>query len=227
MDEIFGFPRVTATNIFEVLRELGIKPWDHERPTMSLEEYIASDLTEEQRGELKFAPKSEVVFLKQPNGHPFTGFRSVGKNWATTFALLPGRYVPIVAEWKHGTEQISLVPPSGVMNKSDSGSWEACAKREFEEETGMVLESVESLTGNQPLGVSSRQSTMCFYPFLGNIDGPHMRGQSKLDVTEHLKLVVISLGDWLSLIEGGWVLDQVGITTTYLALRRLHLLREA
>lgn len=223
--EQFGFAVVTAENIFDVLAELGIKPWQHSEPVVSLDEYMRRDLDEAQLGELRFAPKAEVVSLTDHHGKPFRGFRSVGKDWATTFTLLPGNLVPIVGEYKHGANEVVLVPPSGVPHKEDQTTPNAmmtCAQREWEEETGLKLASIEPLSA-KPLVISGRQSTLRYYPFLGRVQRPIVKGTSKLDATEQLKMVLCPLGEWLKLIERGQGIEDCGASATLLALSRLGL----
>jgi 8-oxo-dGTP pyrophosphatase MutT (NUDIX family) len=220
-----NFPVVTADTIFEVLENLGIRQWDKMGPTVPVEEYLQR-FSEKQRAELperRFIPKTEVVFLKQPNGFPFVGFRSVGRDWATTFILLEDDLVPVVGEFKHGVEKVIIVLPSGIPGKKD-GTGTAlermtnCALRETQEEIGMRLDRVESLT-TMPLPVSSRQYTSCFWPFLGYASNQDI-GPSTLDSSEHLKMVLVPLKEWMKLIERGEVED-CGASVTLLALRRL------
>lgn len=225
MKKAFGLPVVTADTIEKYLNSVELYPWTYAKDPMTLEGYIASGLTPEQQAELRFAPKAEVVFLENPHsGNLFTGFRSLGKNWATTFALLPGNLVPVTAEYKHGVNKIVLVPPSGVPSKADAGSMEACARREFTEETGLQLKSIKPLANGEPLAVSGRQNAQVYYPFLGEVDTEAPIGPSKLDQNEHLKLVLVPLQDWLELIERGEAVEDCSASVTYLALRKLGLL---
>lgn len=218
----FGIPVATSATIDSVLAEFGIKPWEKVKPSMDLAEYLAGELTEQERTEAtRFAPKNQVVFLEQPNGNPFTGYRSTGKDWAAVFTLLPGDLVPIVAEWKHGAETISLAPPSGVLSKTDNGSMEAAGRREFKEETGMELATIERLGSPNGIGVSTRQSTQRFHAFLGTVVTPVNPGKSKLDATEHLKLILVPLYDWLKIIDTR-VEEDCAISITHLALRKLR-----
>ncbi len=222
----FGLRVVTAENVLTTTK---IKPWRKTTSSLLLDEYIKRDLTEAEKSDLRFAPKAEVVFLEQPNGKPYTGFRSLGKNWATVFALLPGNLLPIVIEWKHGVEEITIVPPSGVPNKSDWGNAENeieamanCARREFEEETGIKLGRVE-LLGSYEKGVaaSSRQTTQRYFPFMGHDPDVSCIGKSKFDETEYIELVLTPLDEWLKMISQGLVFDQCAHSITHLALEQL------
>lgn len=219
----FGFPVVNAENIFDVLADLGIKPWSKASPVISLDEYIASGLDDAQQAELRFAPKTEVVSLIDHRNRPFRGFRSVGKDWATVFTLLPGDLVPIVGEYKHGADEVTLVPPSGVPTKADLQSGDpmaACAMREWEEETGLKLVRVEALT-DQPLMISGRQSTVRYNPYLGTTVTPLIKGKSKLDDTEQLKMVLVPLTEWLKLIANGRGIEDCAVSVTFLGLQAL------
>lgn len=226
----YGFPVCTANNVFAVLRDLGIQPWPHAESAVSMETYLSGELTEAERNEaLRFGPKAEVVSLTQPNGRPFRGFRSIGKDWATTFVLLPDGLVPIIGEYKHGSDDLTLVPPSGIPNRDEreqADGMAICAKREWEEETGLRLERVTPLS-RRPHVIAGRQSTLHFYPFIGEIAHPIEKGESKLDANEYLKLVLLSLEDWLRLIEHGRGIEACGASITLLALRRLGLVSTA
>jgi len=217
----WGIPIVDADMVYDYLASIGIVPWPElEQPT-DLTEYLKGPLTDEQKNELRFAPKAEVVIHRDPKGGAYRAFRTVTKNWATTFCLLPGDLVVLVAEWKHGANIISLVPPSGVPNKRDDGDMAICAKREFEEETGIPLVGVESLSSHKGLPIATRNLTTRYFPFLGKtLEEIHL-GPSSLDEKETLQLLLMPLNEWLKLIEAGKVLEECAVSVTYLALRRL------
>lgn len=222
MEYLHGFPIVNAVNAFDVLAELGIRPWPVSLPAVSLEDYLKRDLDDTQRAELRFAPKTEVVTLTDHRGQPFRGFRSVSNNWATTFALIDG-YVVIAGEYEHGIDQVVLVPPSGAPNREDRATenpMQTCAEREFEEETGLKLATIEPLS-DQPLVVSGRQFTQCYSPFLGHLAHPVIKRPSKLDTTEQIQIVLCSLREWLKLIAIGQGIEDCGASATLLALNRL------
>lgn len=57
------------------------------------------------------------------------------------FTVLPGNFVPVVAEFKHGAEEVVIALPGGKINQDETP--EVCAEREFLEETGIRLKKVE------------------------------------------------------------------------------------
>lgn len=221
-----SFSVVTADTIFETLEGLGVKPWQRIADPVPLAEYMKRELTEAERGDLRFAQKAEVVFLEQPNGKPYTGFRTIGKNWATVFSVIPGEpeLLPIIGEFKHGAEDISLAFPSGVPGKAEADiadplqKMAACGMREFQEETGLKLKTLHPLCGPGGLPMSTRQSTERSYPFLGTLAIPLVIGPTKLDATEHLKMVLIAIPEWLKLIDQGKVEGGI-VAATFLGLR--------
>lgn len=231
MEKAFGIPVARSNNYLEVFAALGIVPWEHTAPVMSMADYLAGERSEQERADAeRFGPKSEVVQLKQPNGKPFVGFRSVGKNWATVFAIVPsdeyGPLIPLVGEWKHGAEAISICMPSGVPTKAElagDNPMGACAKREFEEETGMTLMDVTLLSPNG-IPLSGRQSSTRYFPYLGHVAIPIRPRPSKLDDTEYLALVLMPVEDWFELMRRGKVYEDCAASCTLFASLYLGLL---
>ncbi len=230
METQYGLPIVTSDTVFAELEQLGIQAWRQLRPPQDLVTYAESDLSDPQREELaRFAPQAQAAFFEQPNGRLFTGFRSMGRDWGTVFALVPNQHedgeelVPIIGEWKHGAEVLSLSPPAGVPNKKDQTHpcpMERCAKREFEEETGLALESLTPLS-DHGIAVSSRQTNQLVFPFLGIIKEPIRPQPSSLDGTEHLACILVPLSEWWKLITQGLVLEASSHVVTLLALKQL------
>lgn len=225
MESRYGFPIVNAGNIFQVIDELGIKKWGSIKPSQDLKAYEAGDLSLEEKEELvRFAPKAEVVFLDNPKGGIFRGYRTVMKNWATVFALLDDDLIPVIVEFKHGSEDICIVPPSGVPSIKDFDTpdpMSKCAKREFWEETGIELESLMPLSGATGNAVTPRQSTQRYFPYLGIPKQPIVQTRQNLDKTELLKILLIPLPEWLRLISEKKIVDECAITCTFLALQTL------
>lgn len=219
VDYKYNFPVVSAKNIFGVVNQLGINAWKKKEQTMSLSDYLERDLSEDQKADLRFAPQSEVLFLVTPKGVPFTAFRSIGRDWVTVFVLLPGDLVPLIAEWKHGAEVISIVQPSGVPDKGETMDF--CAKREFQEEAGIELTSLIPLS-KEGIPVSSRQSTQRCYPYLGFPKTPIEPKPSRLDDNENLAVILMPLKELILFISSGSVTEECTISTTFLALAKLQ-----
>ena len=236
----YGLP-VVERDIFEFLEQCGITPWGKLTPPMALDEYLRQDLNPEQQSELRFAPKSEVLFLRQPNGEKFRGFRTVLRDWASVFTLIydmreditvDRHLVPIICEYKHGADVISIALPSGVPGRNEASlpreeAMRIVAQREFQEETGILLEQVLPLGNPQGVVVASRNCTQRFFPFRGILQKEHDPIPQQLDKTEILKALLIPLPYWLNLIEKGslpegYAIEVSAVAATYLALHSLY-----
>lgn len=229
METKYGFPIVTADNVFEILKEKGIAIWPQVQLPMSFEEYRVGNLIEEQKEEMRrYVPRIEVVFLQDPTGkiynkeNPFRGFRTVIKNSTTTFVLLEDDFIPITAEFKHGGEDIVLVPPSGVPRRDEP--MDVCAKREFMEETGIELKEVIPLSERGVVSIT-RYCTHRYFPFLGIPKIPISLRPIRHGKGELLQVILVPLKDWLELIRKGKVTDLHARDITFVALQRLGRLK--
>lgn len=206
----YGFPVVASPeDLSQTLEMLHIRPWQPVRPGLSLAEYIKLSLTEKQIGELRFAPNPWVNVFHHPNGDVFTGFSSKGRSWATVVVPLDdptfGTLIPFAAEFKHGREQIVLVPPSGVPNaqeKQQPDGFEACGRRELFEESGITLKEIHRLT-HSDLPASARQTDQGVHLFLGLANDPTTWEKPNPDRTEFLRIVLIPLETFQKLVSEG------------------------
>lgn len=221
MKEKYGFPVFGPEDgdIFEFLEKLGLKKWPREE-TISIEEYLHR-FPEREKLVRRFAPKVDVVFLRQPDGKVFDGFRGIGENGAIVFVLLPGDFVVVVAEFVHGAGVIRLKPPAGVVPPGKDPR--EIAKREVLEETRIELLHLIELAEGQGIPDDPRRLSMREYMYLGIPKLPIEPRKQKPDATEFLKAILIPLRSWLRLIDEGKVLDMTSIGITHLALRKLGL----
>lgn len=228
----FGFPVVTADNIFEVLKELGIKHWQSLEGPLPLDKYRKRNLTKDQIKEIdKFAPKLEVEIFRTPRKEKFTGFRAT---WpygmgVLVFTILPGDLVPITAEFRHGAKVISLILPGGItdLDKSNLKYNMAHAKKEFEEETGIMLERIIPIESKDTNGIplSARQVKQKTCGFIGILPKRLVFKKAKLDYNEFLKAVLIPVKDLIELIMRGQTKDASLIVSTFMALHKMGRLK--
>ncbi len=221
----FGYPIATLENLHEVLTNLKIERWNSIAPTVLLEDYLKRDLSPEDRTDLRYVPKTEVLFLENPHTKErFTAFRNTGKPWVTVFAVIPHEgqlLVPVTVEFKQGFGEVVLVPPSGVKSRTDH-SFADTARREFEEETGFKLDHVIPLAGGIMQGATVRQNTGGIHPFLGILKDPIQRGPSKLDHHELLRIILFPLDEWQKVVLSGLTYDMASTVVTYHALALLR-----
>lgn len=211
----FGLPLANADNVFEVLRSLGIVRWDKVGNPMSVTDYLKENLDEEEKRGLKYLPRVEVVGFNVPGARPFRGFQLSGIHGVRVFTLIDG-FVPICGEFQHGCEDIILDLPGGHIEDEEDHA--VCAKREFEEEVGLTLEKVVPL-GLRGMTINARRTKARNFSFIGTLKKPIVCKSQRLDGNEHLRVVLVSLEDWLKLIEQEFV-QSFSVATTLLALRR-------
>ncbi|GEM_PF-5082202 len=222
MDSAFGLPLVELGGLAIFLEDQEILPWRHLEPQVPLEEYASRDLSESDLKEMRaFSPKIEVSTLDHPNGSVFHGFRTRGRRWAVVFTLLPGDLIPVVAGYLHGADSVMVTLPAGNLSDKDL-NWESCAIREFTEETGILLRSVNPLS--KEIFAAGGQSYMHYRSFLGNPRLPVLPRLQRLDDTEKLRRFLMPLSDWLSYLQV-YSAESCSISTTYLALQQLDRLR--
>lgn len=214
----YGLPVADADNIFEILRSVGIVKWDRAGDSIAVADYLKEDLAEEEKKNLKYAPHVKVANFNGPGGKLFRGFQWSGVHSGVRVFNLIDEFIPICGEFQHGCEEIVLDLPGGHIE--DEEDYAACAKREFEEETGIGLEKVISL-GSRGMLIVARRTNSRNFSFLGIAKNPVVLRNQCLDRNEHLRTVLVSLDDWLKLIEREFV-QSYSASTTFLALRKLE-----
>lgn len=168
---------------------------------------------------LHFIPKSEVVVFSNPENRSFVGIRKRTADGVVIFTVLPGNYIPVCAEFKHGIEEISINLPGGGNFSVKNPRIQA--KKEFEQETGIILKNVTRLS---PKGISNdaRANANRVYYFMGNVSKPLRVMPKKLDKEEFLEAFLMSIDDWLKLIKSNGVIDGQSVIATFLALQQLR-----
>lgn len=217
-----NLPILSHINILDSLTSLGIK----KKPIMSVrsaDSVYESLLTEEQKGQLKYAPRNEVVRLE---GDDNLWFRSKGKDWATAFVLLPGDMILLTAEYVTGADIVSIVPCAGVPETGESMA--EAAVREVREESGVVLESVHPLSiGGLP--VSARRLTTRVHPFIGfpklDSEGKPVFAPLAPDEDEDILPFLMSLPDYWEFLSENYDNALVARDCAYAALRYLGRIR--
>lgn len=221
---------VNADNILKILNCFGINKWKKISESAYDQNHFRNNATKKQP-DLKYLPlpQIEIHTFLNPDNRIFTGFRFVDMrglkkmHGVRVFAMLDGRFIPVCGEFQQGCEEVLLDLPGGRLEPDEDPA--VCAKREFEEESGIILKNVVCL-GSRPDGlptgmpIAARLLAARNFSFMGIIDNPPTVNGQNLDKNEYLKTVLISLEDWLKLIERELV-QCYSASTTLLALRKL------
>lgn len=221
----YGFDVVTFDELDVYLREHGIRNWQQRGPVENMCDFLKCGDGHELALAQRYAAEQQAMRLTNPRDNSeFIGFRTLAKDSAQVFVLMSGSLVLVVAEYKHGTEEIIVTLPCGVPEESDGDGAQKfanCMVREVLEETGLTLYYAEALT-DHGLGVSPRKSTERYWPVLGfHPARPVARQQPKCDQTEVLRPFLMPLRDFALLVHSGKTHDATVGTTLILALRRL------
>ena len=110
-------------------------------------------------------------------------------DWVLILALTPQQEVVMVRQYRHGTEQICLELPGGLVDPDDA-SPELSAQRELLEETGYTVSNIR-LIGEcypQPAILSNR----CFFYLAEN--AVKAKPQN-LDASEDIEILTVPLNE--------------------------------
>ena len=216
----FGLPLANADNILAFVQSSGIANWRITADPVAVEDYPETNLTG-QEIEIKRKLRVKVSQFLSPSGEVFRSFLiPYSGNGTRVLTLLDGGLIPICAEFMPGCGEVLFDLPGGVQEPNEDP--DICAKREFEEESGIVLKSIISLS-SVGMPISARRLKARTFSFIGIASNPVMIKPQKLDASEHLKAILVSLDDWLKLIDREMV-QSYSASATFLALRRLDMI---
>jgi 8-oxo-dGTP pyrophosphatase MutT (NUDIX family) len=136
-------------------------------------------------------------------------------DWCNVLAETPEGELVMVWQYRHGTDELSLEIPGGVIDPGEAP--EHAARRELEEETGYRAESLELVSVVQPN--PALQGNSC-YTFLAR--GACPTGTTRFDELEDLETTLVSRSDLPTLIDERVVTHALVIVALELYLRRLR-----
>ncbi|MDQ5984991.1 MAG: ADP-ribose pyrophosphatase [Syntrophus sp. SKADARSKE-3] len=116
--------------------------------------------------------------------------------WVNIIPLTPDNQVVMVRQYRHGTREITLEIPGGLVEDKDTP--EEAAHRELREETGYTTESMTSLGFIYPN--PAIQSNICHTFLARNV---HPTGIQEQDEKEDIDVVLFPLSDIPRLIREG------------------------
>lgn len=143
--------------------------------------------------------------------HEFQVLKS--PDWVAVVPVTPTGELVMVRQYRHGTGDLSLEPPGGlVKNGQDS---EQSAREELEEETGYVAEKLELLGWMHPMPALF---TNRFYVYVARNATP--TGRLNPDETEEIETVLVPVKEVREYIRSGRITCGVMIAALHLYLDR-------
>jgi ADP-ribose pyrophosphatase len=110
-----------------------------------------------------------------------------GVDWCNIVPLTEGDEVVMIRQYRHGTREVTLEIPGGMVDATDPSPLEA-ARRELLEETGYAADSVEPLGVIHPNPAMQRHACHTFVA-----RGARRVSGQKFDQTEDIEVVLVPL----------------------------------
>lgn len=131
-------------------------------------------------------------------------------DWVNVIPLTPDGQVVCIRQYRHGTEEITLEVPGGVVDPEDGDPMQA-ARREMREETGYDSDDLVPLGAVAPN--PTLQDNRC-HTFLARNAQPN--GTQALDGAEEIDVTLVDLDEVPALIKDGQINHALVVVAFYL-----------
>lgn len=161
------------------------------------------------RGDYRVFRVREDVARSPESGIGYSFFVVESNDWMNVIPITEDGRIVCVRQYRHGTEEISLEIPGGIVD--DGESTIEAARRELLEETGYAAEEMVEIGVVAPN--PAIQNNRC-HSFLAKNARP-VREQ-KLDATEEIHVVLVDPADVPGLIAAGTISHALVVAAFYL-----------
>jgi ADP-ribose pyrophosphatase len=129
-------------------------------------------------------------------------------SWVNVIPVTADHRVVMVRQYRHGTGEVTLEIPGGIVEKEDTP--ESAALRELKEETGYTASSLSLLGAVHPN--PAIQDTVCYTFLASNVV---CMGEQRLDEKEDIEVVLYPLEKIPSLIRKGDITHALVLAAFY------------
>jgi len=130
-------------------------------------------------------------------------------DWINVIPVTPEGKIVFIRQYRHGTEQITLEVPGGMIDPGESG--EEAARRELREETGYDTDEILYLGNVAPN--PAIHNNLCHSYLARNV---HIFGSQRLEGTEDIDVLLVDPAEVPRLIVDGAINHALVVTAFYL-----------
>lgn len=166
-------------------------------------------LTSVERGDYRVFRVREDVARSPESGSEHSFFVVEANDWMNVIPVTADGQVVCVRQYRHGTEEISLEIPGGIVDDGESPL--ESARRELLEETGYEADEIVQIGVVAPN--PAIQNNRC-HSFVAKNARP--AGKQALDSTEEIDVVLVDRTDIPTLVASGTINHALVVAALYL-----------
>ena len=154
-----------------------------------------------------------------PNGKVIEAYHVVEyPDWVNAVAITDNNQVILVKQYRHGLQREVLELVAGTVD--DGEDPDVCVARELAEETGYHFDNIERVCEISPNPANHTNMTYCYLA-----TGGKKVVEQDLDESEELDVEIVSMDEFIHLLETNQFAQALHVTAIYYALRKLGKLK--